>query len=423
MDIAITPSKLNGTVHSIASKSEAHRLLICAALAYGKTEVAINGSISKDIEATISCLESIGAQIKKDGGVYIVNPLAERNKDFTLDCGESGSTLRFLLPVAAALGENFYVSGQGRLPQRPLKPLIKAMRENGCVFSSDTLPFKVRGALRSGEYILPGDISSQFISGLLFAMPMLEGDSKIELTSPLESVGYVEMTVNALRKFEISVEREQNSFIIKGGQKYQSCKTVEVGGDWSNAAFWLTAGALSGEIIVTGLSASSAQGDRAICDILRSIGARVNVQDNCVTVSKGSLKAINLDASNVPDLVPVVAAALSTAQGNSVIYNISRLRLKESDRLKTVATALNSIGADIREKQNSLEIIGREALQGSVADSFNDHRIAMALAVASTVCRGRVIIKNAQAVEKSYPEFFTHFTQLGGKCDVITVGQ
>jgi len=423
LDIAVTPSKLSGTVPSIVSKSEAHRLLICAALANEPTTLVMNGSLSKDIEATISCLESMGAHIIKDGGLYTVNPITQRKNEFTLDCGESGSTLRFLLPVAAAIGADFHVSGQGRLPQRPLMPLIKAMRENGCCFSSDTLPFKVGGGLESGEFSLPGDISSQFISGLLFALPTLGGNSKIVLTSSLESVGYVNMTIDALQKFGIRVERGQNSFIINGSQKYKSCKTVRVQGDWSNAAFWLAAGALSGGITVTGLSESSVQGDMAICNIVKSIGARVEIHENSVTVSRGSLNAISIDASDIPDLVPVIAAALSIAEGKSLIYNISRLRLKESDRLRTVALALNSIGADIKENENSLEIKGREALSGGVADSFNDHRIAMSLAVASIACKNKLTITNAQAVEKSYPEFFTHFMQLGGKCDVVRVGQ
>ncbi len=420
MNISISPSRLNGEIEAVDSKSDAHRLLICAALSHRPTEIAIK-NISKDVAATINCLSALGCVVKNpENGGLIICPLWENISKYPLlDCGESGSTLRFLLPVAAAVYNGFTITGSGRLPQRPLAPIIDAMRLNGCKFNSEQLPIKVSGKLKSGQFLLPGDISSQFISGLLFALPLLEDKSKIVLTSPLESSGYVDMTLDTLKKFGISVIRGENGFTVVGGQKYVSPVTAAVEGDWSNAAFWLAAGAVNGKITCRGLNFETLQSDRRIMSLLKQMGAEVAFENSSAKAGSGPLSAITLDASDIPDLVPVLAAALTVANGTSVIKNIGRVRLKESDRLHAIAVNLNAIGADVKEYEDSLVINGKSKLAGGITDGFNDHRIVMALTAISGACENKVIIKGAQAVEKSYPDFFGDFIKLGGLANVI----
>ncbi|HZJ77527.1 MAG TPA: 3-phosphoshikimate 1-carboxyvinyltransferase [Clostridia bacterium] len=419
MDIVIEPSSLCGEIGAIASKSDAHRVLICASLAEKTVHVKMQKNTSKDIQATIACIKAMGAQVETLENKYIITS-GKPVEGYTLDCGESGTTLRLLLPVAAVMGREFTAVGHGRLPQRPMSHLVSAMNENGCEIDSDYLPIRVSEKLKSGIFKLPGNISSQYISGLLIALPMLEGDSRIVLTTKLNSVGYVNMTIDTLKQFNIDIKRTNDGFYIKGGQKYRADKEIEVQGDWSNSAFWLTVGAISGRITVNSLPKVSSQGDREIVRILDEMGAKVKTKVNSVSVCRTQLDSISLDAEDIPDLVPVVAVAMAVANGESTIYNISRLRLKESDRVHTVACMLNALGAEVEEKDNALVIKGKNKLSGGDVDSFNDHRIAMAAAVASTVCKNKVTITNAQAVEKSYPDFFNHFKTLGGKINVIT---
>ncbi len=420
MDICISPARLTGEIEAVESKSDAHRLLICAALSQSPTEICIR-NISKDIKATMNCLTALGCVLKNpESGKLAVRPLWQNLVENPwLDCGESGSTLRFLLPVAAALCKSFTISGGGRLPARPLSPIIEAMKLNGCTFDSETLPIKVTGKLHAGRFLLPGNVSSQFISGLLFALPLLEGTSEIILTSPLESAGYVDMTLNTLHQFGISVIREKDRFMIAGAQKYSSLGKVSVEGDWSNAAFWLAAGTMNGKIACGGLDIETLQSDRGIVDILKQMGAEAVLENGTVSVESSPLSAITLDASGIPDLVPVLAAVMSVANGTSVIQNISRVRLKESDRLHAMAENLNAIGADIKELEDSLVITGKPKLRGGITDGYNDHRIVMAMAAVSVACENEVLIKGAEAIEKSYPDFFKDFKKLGGLAHVI----
>ena len=420
MDISISPSRLAGGIEAVDSKSDAHRLLISAALSKTKTEIRLR-NLSKDISATISCLKSLGCEAEYTAsGILIIRPFAERTaKQPVLDCGESGSTLRFLLPVAAAVCGGFTITGGGRLPRRPLAPVLEAMSANGCSFSGKCLPITVSGMLHSGKFMLPGDISSQFISGLLFALPLLEGKSEVVLTSQLESSGYVDMTVSTLAKFGISAGIYENRYTVNGGQQYVSPGTVAVEGDWSNAAFWLAAGAVNGSISCSGLRQDTLQSDRRIMELLRQMGAEVEYDNTAVRVKNKFLTAIDVDASEIPDLVPVLAAVCSVSKGTSVIRNIARVRLKESDRLRGMAVNLNAIGADVKEQEDSLVINGKSKLAGGVTDGFNDHRIVMALAAVSAACEKEIVIKGIQAVEKSYPDFFSDFIKLGGKANVI----
>ncbi len=419
MDISIRPAALTGTVQAVESKSDAHRLLICAALSTEPTKITVK-NMSRDIAATMACLRAMGCGIKAVGDTFTVDPILQKTSDTPfLDCGESGSTLRFLLPVAAAIYDKFKITGSGRLPERPLDSIIHAMQANGCAFSGEKLPFQVTGGLKIGRYELPGNVSSQFISGLLFALPLLKSDSEVVLTSPLESSAYVNMTVSTLAKFGITIACEKDRFVIPGGQTYISPGSAQVEGDWSNAAFWLAAGAINGQVACAGLDLNSLQCDRRMMEVLKQMGADTKFENGTAFVTHRELKAITLDVAQIPDLVPVVVAVMALAKGTSVIKNARRVRFKESDRLHAIAQSLNAIGADVEEREDSLVIRGKEHLGGGVTHGYNDHRIVMALAVVAGACKRTLVIQGAEATEKSYPDFFEDYNKLGGLAHVI----
>jgi len=382
----ITPHPITGTVPAIVSKSMAHRLMICAALAKEPTEVICQGT-SKDIEATRSCLASI-----KDG----TRPLR---------CGESGSTLRFLLPVAAALGLDTEFYMEGRLPDRPLSPLDTQLTAHGAILQKDGATLHVSGKLTPGDYTLPGDISSQYISGLLFALPLLDAPSTLSVTGKIESAPYISMTLDALKQFGIEITVENQIFRIPACG-YRSPGSVFVEGDWSNAAFWLCAGSISAPVTVTGLDENSLQGDKAVFEILRRFGANCEHLGDRFTVSPGDLQPLEIDAAAIPDLIPILSVVAAKAPGTTRIYNAGRLRLKESDRIETVHRLLTDLGGQAEQTSDGLLIHGGKPLAGGTVDSCNDHRIAMAAAVASALCTGPVTVTGAQAVEKSYPHFW-----------------
>lgn len=417
MDLRINPGSLRGTVEAVPSKSEAHRLLILAALAGTPTEIGLPRS-SGDIESTISCLQAMGARIKRAGGNVVVTPLSKTHPSPLLHCGESGSTLRFLLPVAAVVCGGGRFSGSGRLPERPLGELVAAMKKRGVTFSQDRLPFTITGKLKPGDYELPGNVSSQYITGLLLALPGLSGSSKIHLTGRLESSAYVEMTLALLRRFGVNVRAPEGRFDIPGGQKCISPGAVKVEGDWSNAAFFLAAGALGGPVTVTGLDLSSRQGDKAIVPLLARFGAHTGISGSSVTASGGELHGCDVDVSGIPDLLPVLAAVAASSGGATRFSGCARLRLKESDRIASTAAVINSLGASAVELPEGLVIRGG-GLTGGIVKSFGDHRIAMAAAVAAVRCVKPVTILDAGAVEKSYPAFFTDYLKLGGRVNGI----
>ena len=402
-------------IKAISSKSEAHRLLICAALADSQTSIVCNDT-NDDISATVNCLNSLGAKIvreKNDSGemIYNVSPISELPKTATLDCGESGSTLRFLLPVVAALGVECDIYMHGRLPERPLSPLYELLTKNGVLLSPQgSNPLHVSGKLKSGDYSIAGNISSQFISGLLFALPFTDGNSSLTMTGKLESTPYITMTEQALDLFGSGITNVGNVFYISHKEKLITPKEVIVGGDWSNAAFFLCAGAISPQrVTVEGLDLSSAQGDREIINILKRMGAAISRSDNCITVNRADLFGIEIDASQIPDLVPVISVVASVAMGKTRIYNASRLRLKESDRIQSVCHMLTTLGADITETDDGMIIHGKSKLTGGTVNSYNDHRIAMSAAVASLVCKNPVTVEGIEAVNKSYPAFLSDF--------------
>ncbi|MCL2628202.1 MAG: 3-phosphoshikimate 1-carboxyvinyltransferase [Oscillospiraceae bacterium] len=427
MNIKITKPIQGGKIKAIASKSEAHRLLICAALAENESFIGCSES-SEDIEATIRCLTALGAVITAENDGFSVTPIERatlksaesEEKTYTLDVGESGATLRFLLPVCGALGiKADFVMG-GRLPERPLSPLYEIMSSNGCMLTKQgTSPLTCKGQLEAAEYTLSGNISSQYISGLLLALPLLKGDSTIRIQGTLESRPYVDMTLEAQSLFGTKIyEDEANVFRIPGGQNTHPSGELQVGGDWSNAAFWLSAGAIGKKAITcTGLDLNSKQGDKEVIELLKCFGAGVICKADSVTVTPNALHGTLINAENIPDLVPVLAAVASVAKGQTIIRNAGRLRMKESDRLQTVEALLKGLGADITQTDDGFIIQGVATLTGGEVNSFGDHRIAMTAAVISTVCTEPVIIKGADAVNKSYPGFFEDFKTLGGEYD------
>lgn len=419
MNVAVKPGLLSGAVAAIPSKSDAHRLLIAAALADAPTHIELP-SRSRDIDATAGCLRALGADIQDEPGGVSVALMKKRGEAPLLDCGESGTTLRLILPVAAALCKSARLIGRGRLPERPLAELVRCLSANGAKFDHDRLPLTILGELCPGEYSIPGDVSSQYISGLLFALPLLAGDSSIRLTSPLESAGYVDMTLSALFRFGVTAEQKPDGFFIPGNQAYRSPGNVWVEGDWSNAAFFLAAGAIGKPVTCTGLDAASAQPDRTILELLGRFGADVTWRDGAVTVSPASLTGVDIDVSQSPDLVPILAVLGCAAVGQTRLYNARRLRMKESDRLCAVAAMLRAFGAAVEELPDELVIKGG-ALSGGSVDCCEDHRIAMAAAVAATIAAGETALTGAECVEKSYPSFFEDFVLLGGSIDVVRI--
>ncbi len=414
MHITITPHALSGSIQGVPSKSQAHRLLICGALSRGESRLLIR-EVSRDIEATADCLRALGSSIEKTDDGYKILPYAHTKATATLPCGESGSTLRFLLPLAGALGKDAIFQLSGRLPERPIGPLQEALEDHGMTVTRLANGIlSVSGVLQSGAYSVRSDISSQFISGLLFALPLLSGDSTLSLLGTVESAPYIEMTEAALQKAGIYFEKRENTYYIPGGQQYTLPTPLAVEGDWSGAAFFLVAGAISGPIQICGLSSASLQGDKEILRLIEAFGGNFTIEKNIVTVSPGKLLGQTVDASQIPDLVPILAVLGAAAKGRTEITGASRLRLKESDRLKTVSAMLSALGAKISETDDGLSIEGGYPLSGGTVDSAGDHRIAMSAAIASLLSTGRVTIQGAACVEKSYPAFWDHLALCGG---------
>ncbi len=409
MNIRIIPTKLKGKVDIPSSKSMTHRILISAALADGESEIR-NVTFSRDIYATIDSLTALGAKIIIENDIIKVKGISNIASKAVIDCCESGSTLRFMIPIAAALGITSTFKGEGRLPERPITPYNREMTKKGISFDKiGTMPFTVSGKLESGIFELEGDISSQFITGLMFALPLLKGDSEIVLLSRLESKPYADMTVKCLECFGVIVKETNNGYFIKGDQHYHPCNmTVE--GDYSQAAFFYVGNVLGNSIKVNNLLPDSFQGDKKIVEIIDNLCYNDNKQP-C---------GFNVNAENIPDLVPILAVLGTFCQGQTTITGAKRLKIKESDRLQTTSQMLNSLGGKVTVTDDGL-IIEHSELTGGTVSSFGDHRIAMSAAIAATVCKKPVIINNAESVNKSYPDFFEDYNSLGGKANVITL--
>ena len=416
MKRTITPGARTGCVRIPASKSQAHRLLICAALGKEATEIVCDG-ISADIAATARCLNALGAKIEETETGFLVSPIKKVPEGrCELYCGESGSTLRFLLPIVGALGAQAAFHREGRLPQRPLAPLDGVLTAHGMTLAEDGDLLLCSGRLRAGNYEIAGNVSSQYISGLLMALPRLHADSSLHVTGTLESAAYVAMTEDALRLSEIQLTKTGAAYAIPGGQVFRLPKHTKVEGDWSNAAFFLCMGALSSEgARVVGLDLSSSQGDRGVLDVLRAFGASVEACGDTVTVRRGALRGVTIDASPIPDLIPVLSVIASVAAGETKVENAYRLRLKESDRLKSTAALLRALGGQVEEKEDGLVITGVPALHGGAVQTQNDHRLAMSAAVAACAAAGAVTVDNDACVAKSYPRFWDDFAALKGE--------
>lgn len=415
MDVIITPHPLCGSVTVPPSKSAAHRNLICAALCSEASRITPYCT-SVDIKATVGALRALGANIEESDSGYTakMGRLPERAE---VDFFESGSTARFLLPVAAALGVSTVMTGRGRLPERPMKVLTELLREHGVSVSSDNLPITISGKMKAGLFSLPGNISSQYITGLMLAAPLMEGETEIRLTTPLESVGYIDMTIATMARFGVKVVPSEQGWIIPAGQSYRPCDTVTEG-DWSSAAFFMSAAAIGGDIRISGLDFASAQGDMAALDVFAAFGADITIEDNVLHVKKGELRPITVNAADIPDMVPAIAATAAYADGETVIHSAERLRIKESDRIKTTVNALRALGVTATETEDGMRISGTRVQGGSV-DGANDHRIVMAFSVAAAYADGPSRISDAEASHKSYPEFFKDFKGLEGTVNEI----
>lgn len=403
MTITITPSRLAGVITPPPSKSQAHRLLIAAALAQGESLIS-NVAFSQDILATLSCLEQLGAEIERGGSSVRIRGIGQAPHQGgalpRMDCRESGSTLRFMIPVAVSVAGGGVFTGSGRLLERPQGPYETLFRDKGISFVQTSQSIQVEGTLMPGEYPLAGDVSSQFITGLLYALPTLAGDSEILLTTPLESKGYVDMTLLALEAFGVSAQETGRGYSIPGGQRYRQTD-LAVESDYSQAGFYYAAKGLGNDVDIRGLNPKSAQGDRCIVPYYQAL---------CQS------GPVELDVSQCPDLVPALAvhAALRAGQTTAIV-NAARLRMKESDRLAAVTQELNKLGAQVEEYPDHLMIRGVESLHGGTVDAHNDHRIAMMLAIAATRCAGPVTLTGAESVRKSYPSFWEDYTALGGQ--------
>lgn len=400
MTVTVSGHTLTGKATVPASKSAVHRLLICAALS-DKETVLTGATLSQDITATMDCLKALGASVCVDGDRLTVTPVVTVRPNAFLDCGESGSTIRFLLPVAAGLGGGAEFTGRGRLAQRPLSPLYELLCDNGCVLSPQgAFPLTVNGQLSGHRFEIDGGVSSQFISGLLMAAPLLGHAVDVCVTGTVESRPYIDLTVAAMRRFGVDVTEQNNVFHVPEG-RYRSPGIVAAEGDWSNGAFWLVAGAIAphASLTVDGLDDASLQGDRAIASIINK--------------TNGLKTPLNIDAAQIPDLVPVLGVLAAAIGGRSVIGNARRLRIKESDRLCSVHAMLTALGGNVTMGEDYLIIEGTGRLRGGTVDACNDHRIAMSAAVAACICEQPVVIEGAEAVRKSYPSFFTEFAERG----------
>lgn len=410
MDMKISPSVLRGNLSIPASKSCAHRAVICAALADGVSTLS-GITMSKDIEATISSMTALGASFEINGDIVTVKGISGSiDGTAEIDCNESGSTLRFIMPVAAALGVKSVFMGKGRLPQRPIDIYKRELKNHGITFHTEEMPYEISGVLTGGKYEIEGNVSSQFITGLLFALPLAKEDSEIIMTSHLESRPYVDITIDILRRYGIEISETENSFLIKGNQKYTPYNE-HIEGDYSQAAFFFVANALGSDVNILNLKENSVQGDKAITDIIAD------------TLKNGSVTGYKADCSDIPDLVPILSVLGAYGNMPSTIYNAERLRIKESDRLAACADMLNNLGGNVTVTSDGLEIMPTNGLNGGTIDSYGDHRIVMAAAIAALNCKGDVIIKGAEAAEKSYPTFFEDYVKLGGKADVIDLEQ
>lgn len=426
MEVCVTPSPLRGILTAPPSKSVSHRLLFAAALCKKPCKIR-NITLSEDVLATIRAFQALGKNMEPEDDSTLLLSGEVSNRNVKIDCGESGSTLRFLIPVLAALGIEAELTGHGKLPSRPLDPIIELLSKNGIEFShTNGLPLRMKGKLQGSEFSIRSDVSSQFITGLLFAAPILERDLTIQLVGKRVSQPYLDITVDVLRQYGIMVKETEMGYQVLEGQDFKACDCA-VEGDYSNAAFFLCAGAMGIlPITINGLNPQSYQGDREILSILHQFGAEISNIGNQIQIRGGALRGITIDAENIPDLIPILSVVAAFAEGDTVIENAGRLRIKECDRLSAVSEFLTQFGAKVWEYPEKLVIRGSAGIPlrgGCFVSAHNDHRIAMAEAVAAAYSCDPVTISSAESVKKSYPAFYEDFNTLGGNANVIHVGK
>lgn len=416
---------LCGRVNIPPSKSMLHRLVICSALSGGKCTISNVFNLSRDISLTIDAVKALGADCfynESECTLSVDGTGVGKKESADIFCGESGSTVRFLIPIAAALGIRAGFTGEGQLPERPLGTFYDLLPNHGVSMSRNGLPLEITGRLKSGIYSLPGNVSSQFITGLLLALPLLEGESEIRLTTELQSAGYVDITIEVMKLFNVDVIKTATGYKINSGAKYMPRDTAAEG-DWSQAAFYLTGAMLSktGEpVIISGLNPNSSQGDKECAELYKRFGLTVSFENGELIARNNGARpsAIEIDAAQIPDLVPALAVCGAFAKGKTHIFNAERLRIKESDRLQSMAEAINALGGDAVVTDDGLLIKGRESLPGGKAHGANDHRVLMALSAAAIRCKGPVEVTYAESIEKSYPNYYSDYNKLGGKADV-----
>lgn len=416
MNVTITPTKLSGELLVPPSKSLSHRAIIAASLASGKSVIS-NVIFSKDIIATIEAMKALGAQIVQEENKLIITGCYPKRIQNEIDACESGSTLRFIIPVALLCSEEIIFKGVNQLIQRPLDSYFEIFDQLNIRYEHPKdayLPLRTRGGLQPGNYKIRGDISSQFITGLLYALPLLDGDSRLTITTQLESKGYIDLTLDMLKRFGISIIKSgPQEYFIKGNQKYQACNYL-VEGDYSQVAFFLVAGALGADIKLKGMNPESFQGDKKIIDDIKAMQGNVEFEEDYLVCHPSYTKGATIDFSQSPDLGPALTVLASLSDGISEFVKASRLRIKECDRITCMKEELSKMGALIVEYADGMTITGVDHLNGSIVDSHNDHRLAMALAMASLKTKGTITILNADAVSKSYPHFWEDFQKLGG---------
>ena len=420
---SVTNAIPTGTIASIPAKAHAHRTLICAALANSPSTILLSRT-SKDIDATMDSLRGLGAQVVYENKVVTVTPGPVPTKGNVVP-HESGTTLRLLLPVAASICNEVDVDAKGRLPDRPLEPMLGEMKAHGVTFSQDKLPFTMTGRLQGGEFGMVGDVSSQFFSGLLLAAPQC-GGATITSTTPLQSSDYVTLTTTTMANFGVTVDHTpasdtvQESFAVAANTTFKGQSNYQIEGDWSNTAIWMVAAGMTGKpITITGMNKNSVQADRRIMQIMIDTGCDVVWDGMNVTVMGRAVKPIHADLEQMPDMLPVMAALACSIHGESSFVKGARLRLKESDRLEAVANLVRDLGGTVREDGDDLYIIGSGILKGGQGDCVNDHRLVMAGTLMALISENPVTLKDSEAITKSYPDFFEDWNLLGGNAHGI----
>lgn len=411
MKVTVAASVPEGRLEAVPSKSHLHRILVAAALADAPCKILCSAT-SDDVDATVRCLNALGADVSRVEDGFAVTPVTAVGKGATLDCGESGTTLRFMLPISCALGADATLTGKGRLPLRPIGALTDTLARGGVSLSSDKLPLSLSGRLTAGEHTVDGSVSSQYVSGLLLALGALKGESVLVTEGAAVSRGYIDMTLDVMNSFGVKTVRDGNRYLVKS-DGYRSPREIAAEGDWSGAAFPLAAGILAGDVTVTGLNPDSAQRDKKIVELIRLMGGDIRTAADGVRTVKSALHAVTADLTDVPDLAPVLSVLMAAAEGKSVMTGVGRLRDKESDRLRAVAENLAAMGVKTQVGEDSLAIYGGKIESGFRALGYGDHRMVMSATVAALATGGEVT--DGECVSKSYPSFFRDMVKLGGK--------